>query len=86
MMIQVQLFARARELAGSGDIRLQLRERATVHDLRSSLVQALPVLGSLAQKAAISVDNEFADDSTPLTEQSVVALIPPVSGGDSKVR
>jgi molybdopterin converting factor subunit 1 len=82
MIINVQLFARARELAGDREISLRLKERATVHDLRTSLVQAVPALGSLAEKAAISVDNEFADDSTVLTEQSVVALIPPVSGGE----
>ena len=81
MIIKVQLFARARELAGAGEISLRLKDRATVRDLRTLLLQAVPALGSLTEKAAISVDNEFAADSNVLTEESVIALIPPVSGG-----
>jgi molybdopterin converting factor subunit 1 len=84
VIVKVQLFARARELAGAGEISLQLKDRATVCDLRTLLFQAVPALGSLTEKAAISVDNEFADDSNVLTEQSVIALIPPVSGGEMR--
>ena len=81
MMVRVQLFARARDLAGAGSITVDLPEKATVADLRRHVAGARPALRTLLERCAVAVDNEFADDSHPLHAEANIALLPPVSGG-----
>jgi molybdopterin converting factor subunit 1 len=81
MMLTVQLFARAKDLAGSDRVRLELSDGARVVDLRRQLAIAVPRLGELLERSAIAVDGEFARDNTALQTESEVALLPPVSGG-----
>jgi molybdopterin converting factor subunit 1 len=81
--MKVLLFARARELAGQGLIELRLPAGASVADLRRALADAWPRLAGLAARSALAVNNEYADDSTPIPADAEVALLPPVSGGSS---
>src|SRR5262245_55641932 len=81
--VVVRLFARARDLAGAGTVALQLPEEATVGDLRRGLAAAYPVLGPLLERSAIAVNEEFAGDELTLPLQAEIALLPPVSGGQS---
>lgn len=81
MKVDVQLFARARELAGVCSIRIELPQEASVADLRKQLASEHPELASLLERSALAVDNEFASEDLRLTSRASVALIPPVSGG-----
>ena len=81
MMIDVQLFARARDIAGAGRITVDLPAGATVGDLRRRLSELLPNLARLLERSALAVDNEMAGDALVLTAPAEVALLPPVSGG-----
>ena len=81
MIVNVRLFARARDLAGADNLRVRLRDGATVADLRRALREAAPYLGSLLEHCAIAVANEWADDTAILPPEAEVALLPPVSGG-----
>ena len=81
MKVTVKLFARLRELTGAGSLDRTLAEKATIADLIESLQQEFPKLAEAAPKTIISVNQEFADLSTPLAEGDEVALFPPVSGG-----
>ena len=81
MMIEVQLFARARDIAGQARITVALPDEATVGDLRRSLAELLPSLARLLERSALAVDNELAGDALVLTSDAEVALLPPVSGG-----
>ena len=81
MRVTVKLFARLRELTGAGSLDWTLAEKATIADLIESLQQEFPKLAEAAPKTIISVNQEFADLSTPLAEGDEVALFPPVSGG-----
>jgi molybdopterin synthase sulfur carrier subunit len=81
MIVRIRLFARARDLAGTDNLVLDLADGATVADLRRSLIVARPALASLAERSALAVDSEFATDSLILAADSEVALLPPVSGG-----
>jgi molybdopterin converting factor subunit 1 len=81
MKLTVKLFAAARELAGCGEIGIELPAGATVGELRVSLVVAAPALAALAERSMLAVNEEYAIDATLLRESDVVALIPPVSGG-----
>jgi molybdopterin converting factor subunit 1 len=85
MNFPVHLFARARDLAGAGVVRVELPDGATVGDLRRHLAAAYPALGRLLERSAFAVNNEFADDALTLPVQAEVALLPPVSGGEAVV-
>jgi molybdopterin converting factor subunit 1 len=81
MTVTVQLFARARELANSPVVDVELTEPALVCQLRSCLATRLPALESLLARSMIAVDGEIASDDTPLTPGAEIAILPPVSGG-----
>ena len=85
MMLNVRLFARARDLAAADVLRVELPDGATVADLRLRLVVACPALAGLLERSALAVENEFADDSRVLWADAEVALLPPVSGGQEAV-
>jgi MoaE-MoaD fusion protein len=81
MMCRVRLFARAKDLAGTAAVSVNLPPGATVADLRRQLAADHPALAGLLQRCAVAVNDEFADDSLTLTAGAEVALLPPVSGG-----
>jgi molybdopterin converting factor subunit 1 len=81
MTVRVRLFARARELAGADSVAVELPAGATVADLRRRLSEACPALRGLLPRSAVAVNQEFADDGTPISPGAEVALLPPVSGG-----
>ena len=79
--MKVLLFARARDLAGTDAIDIALPAGATIADLRRLLAERCPKLAPLVAKSAFAVDDEFAKDETALSDATIVALLPPVSGG-----
>ena len=81
MIVQVRLFAAARQEAGSDVIDVELKNGATVADVRDALASQLPALASLLARVAFAVDAEYAADSREIPDGAEVACIPPVSGG-----
>tara|TARA_B100000029_G_scaffold161389_3_gene157355 strand:- start:508 stop:753 length:246 start_codon:yes stop_codon:yes gene_type:complete len=79
--LDVQLFARARDLAESPQVTIDLDEPASVSDVRTALASAVPELAPLADRLLIAVGTDYADDGTPVTHSDLVACFPPVSGG-----
>jgi molybdopterin converting factor subunit 1 len=77
----IHLFARARDLAGTSVVTIDLPEGSTVADLRRRLREQVPALAGLLERSALAVDAEFAGESQPLRPESEIALLPPVSGG-----
>ncbi len=73
MMIRIQMFARARDLAGAEWIEVDLPITSTVRDLRAELVRKLPALEPLLKCSAIALEEEFAEDSSKLYANSNVA-------------
>jgi molybdopterin synthase catalytic subunit len=81
MLIHVKLFARARDLASTGAVAVELPDGATVGELRRRLAGLHPALAGLLERSALAVHDEFAEDTLTLSPQDEVALLPPVSGG-----
>jgi len=81
MKLDVKLFARAKEIAGSDCVRLELPESARVADVRSALADRFPEMAGLIPSLLMAVGTDYADDSMPLGDASEVACFPPVSGG-----
>ena len=81
MNVRVKLFAVAKELAGCDELAVELPTGAVIRDLRGAITIVAPALARIVPHVLWAVGAEYANDETPLTEQSEVALIPPVSGG-----
>ncbi|MFO0863603.1 MAG: MoaD/ThiS family protein [Gemmataceae bacterium] len=56
--MNVLLFARARDLVGSGCVEVPLAPGATVSDLRSALATAYPALKPLLAHSGIAIGEE----------------------------
>jgi molybdopterin converting factor subunit 1 len=81
MTIRVLFFASFRELLGSGELYVQLREPATVSGLLRALRERGGAFDSLPEDPVVAVNREFASLATPLEEGDEVAFVPPVAGG-----
>jgi molybdopterin converting factor subunit 1 len=81
MKLSVRLFARARDLAGTDSINLDLPAIATVANLRRQLGATCPALAGMLPHCAIAVNDEFAEDTMIVPTAAEVAVLPPVSGG-----
>lgn len=81
MILRVHLFARARDLAGTSTLAIELPDGSTIGDLRRRLAGQVSALAGLLEHSAIAVDAEFAGDAQPLRAEAEIALLPPVSGG-----
>jgi len=79
--VEVLLFAAAREAAGSASASLDLTDGATVSEAFAVLAEQHPALRAVLPSCRAAVDEEFAPPSRRLTAGSVVAILPPVSGG-----
>jgi molybdopterin synthase catalytic subunit len=81
MEVTVRLFAMLRERAGAREVTLSLPDGARVSD-------ALVELGSIAEglPLVMAVNREYADENQVLDAGDELALIPPVSGGESAVQ
>ncbi len=79
--MKVLLFARARDLAGLGEIDIDAPAGGRVADLRRVLGERFPKLASFLPHCAVAVNDEYANDDAVLAAEDRVALLPPVSGG-----
>ncbi|MBI1289633.1 MoaD family protein [bacterium] len=81
MRINVRVFSRLREVAGVGEISLELPEGSTVADLVSATLARHGELQVHEPSMLTAVNEEWAPRSRVLSHGDEVALMPPVSGG-----
>jgi molybdopterin converting factor subunit 1 len=81
MIVQVRLFARAKDLVGAEVVTVEVANNATVQGLRTVLAKRYPKLAGLLERSALAVNGEFANPGQMLTAKDEIALLPPVSGG-----
>ncbi len=81
MKIHVKLFARARDLAGTGTLTLDLPEGSRVQDARKALATHSPALRPLLPVLLVAVNGEYASEESLLEDGCELACFPPVSGG-----
>ncbi len=78
------MFAGARERVGADSVEIEVELPISVQKLKEAIASQFESARSLMEFSRIAVDNEFAADShviDSMQKQSVIALIPPVSGG-----
>ncbi len=81
MLLNIRLFARARDLAGSDTISVELPEGATVGNLRSALSDQYPSLDPVIPNLHVAIGTDYAKDSATLDKSQSISCFPPVSGG-----
>jgi molybdopterin converting factor subunit 1 len=81
MRVTIRLFARLRDLAGSGELVREVPGPATVQSVWRSLVSEMPGLGEYERTMSVAVNADYARMSAPVEDGDEVAFLPPVSGG-----
>ena len=81
MQVTVRLFARLRDLVGTGELRRDIPGGGTVASVWEALVREYPHVAPYAQSMSCAVNADYARMTTPLKEGDEVAFLPPVSGG-----
>ena len=77
MALTIRLFGQFAEMAGSTT--LQVEQVADTDELRRRLETMFPALQSIPY--LVAVDKDVATGNTVLQSTSVIALLPPYSGG-----
>ena len=81
MRLTIRLFARLRDLAGSGELVRDVGGPATVQMVWQGLVAEMPALGAYERTMSVAVNAEYARMSAAVHDGDEVAFLPPVSGG-----
>lgn len=81
MRVTVRLFARLRDLAGSGELVRDVATPATVETVWRSLVDEMPGLREYERTMSVAVNADYAKMSATVADGDEVAFLPPVSGG-----
>jgi MoaE-MoaD fusion protein len=85
VLIQVRLFAGLRERAGTDRLQIEVADDARVADVLAAMA-GTPVGEIRPKECVVAVNREYADADEPVNAGDEVALVPPVSGGESPVR
>ena len=81
MRVTVRLFARLRDLAGSGELARDVSSPATVGSVWSELVHEMPALRDYERTMSVAVNADYARMTASVQDGDEVAFLPPVSGG-----
>lgn len=78
--MKVLCFGIAREIIGNAELLITNEGIKTVSSLKSFLRSEYPEFNAYKQ-FQIAVNQEFANDDSPVSSNDEIAIIPPVSGG-----
>lgn len=83
MKITLLAFATASEALGCRELDLEVPDHSRLEDLHQTLIATYPDLIPLWPRLAVAINGEIAKPESPLPPDAEVALLPPVSGGNS---
>jgi molybdopterin converting factor subunit 1 len=81
MRVTIRLFARLREIAGTGDLEREVAEGASARTVWKQLTIEFPALGDYTPVISCAVNEEYASFDRLVQGGDEVAFLPPVSGG-----
>ena len=81
MRVTVRLFARLRDIAGSGELTREAPAGADVGTVWSSLVSEYPELSAYQRSISCAVNADYSKFSAAVADGDEIAFLPPVSGG-----
>lgn len=86
MIIQIALFAGLADRIGTSSLNFASpypERQITAASLKEALAEAYPSAANLIAASFVAVNQEYASGDTSITAGDEIALIPPVSGGES---
>jgi len=81
MTITVHLFGHYSDVFGGEPVELQLPPGATVRDVAVQLAKRDSRLASITEHCRFALDEEYTTLDAVVTDGSVIAALPPMSGG-----
>lgn len=81
MKVKVKLYAAFRDIVGSKEEDLDLKDGSTVQDLLEDYIKRFPRLSRYREHIILSVNKEYGAPARVLREGDEVSFLPPVSGG-----
>jgi molybdopterin converting factor subunit 1 len=81
MRVTVRLFARLRDIAGTGDLVRDAAAGATVGAVWASLVDEFPELSAYEKSISCAVNADYSRFTAAVADGDEIAFLPPVSGG-----
>ena len=81
MRVTVRLFARLRDLVGTGELAREAAAGATVRSVWDALVADYPAIAPYAESMSCAVNADYARMTAAVNEGDEIAFLPPVSGG-----
>lgn len=81
MKISLMLFARARDLAGTSPVELDVPDSATIRDVHQSLLAEFPQLSPISDSLLWAANQEYVSVDRVVLPNDQLACFPPVSGG-----
>ena len=81
MRVTIRLFARLRDLAGSGELIREIPGPATVQAVWQSLTAEMPSLAEYERTLSVAINAEYSRMAAAVQDGDEVAFLPPVSGG-----
>jgi len=81
MRVTIRLFARLRDLAGSGELTREIPGPATAQTVWRSLTAEIPSLGEYERTLSVAINAEYSRMAAAVQDGDEVAFLPPVSGG-----
>jgi len=79
--VTVRLFARLREIAGAGELALDVEPPADIKSIWTELAHKHPGLAPYASSVSAARNMDYARMDTNVSEGDEIAFLPPVSGG-----
>ena len=81
MRVTIRLFARLRDLAGSGELTREFQDPATVQTVWQSLTREIPSLEQYERTLSVAINAEYSRMAAAVQDGDEVAFLPRVSGG-----
>lgn len=81
MRVTIRLFARLRDIAGTGELVREVDAGTSVGDLWRHLATEFPAIASYERSISTAVNADYARRDQVLADGDEVAFLPPVSGG-----
>ena len=81
MQVTIRLFARLRDLAGTGELVRDVPEASTVQAVWKCLVGEMPALSDYERTMSVAVNADYSRMTAVVHDGDEVAFLPPVSGG-----
>ena len=89
MKIKLELFGASRDFSQKDHLELEIRDKASVDDLRNEIIKYLDknfkgnesFINIAKSSAFCSENNEIISDNYKITKDQKIGIIPPIGGG-----